>query len=76
MDYDGKGSVSVFKHNQISILESQIRPIDFASNEHQNYRYGPDPVVEVDLICEYIFNKNGYEAIKPDLVKKDAETRK
>jgi hypothetical protein len=67
--YNGKEAVSVFKHNQISILESQIRPIDSMSKEHQNYRYGPDSVVEFDLVCEYLFNKNGYE--KPDLVKND-----
>jgi hypothetical protein len=75
MGYDGKSPVSVFRHNQISILESQIRPIDFASREHQNYRYGPDPVVEVDLVCEYVFNKNGYVTIKPDLTKLDAEPK-
>jgi len=27
-------------------------------------------VVELDLICEYVFNKDGYDAIKPESIKK------
>jgi len=37
---------------------------------HDDYRYGEDAVVELGLICEYIFNKKGYDEIKPELVKK------
>jgi len=37
---------------------------------HGHYRYGEDAVVELELICEYIFNKKGYDEIKPELVKK------
>jgi hypothetical protein len=72
----GQDAVSVFKHNQITVLESQIKPVDLSSKEHQRYRYGPDSVVEVDLVCEYIFNKAGYDAIKPEMVKKVAKTGK
>ena len=39
---------------------------------HRLYRYGDDAVVRLDLICEYIFNKNGYEQIKPESVKQDS----
>ena len=39
---------------------------------HRLYRYGDDAVVRLDLICEYIFNKNGYEEIKPESVKKES----
>ena len=39
---------------------------------HRLYRYGDDAVVRLDLICEYIFNKNGYEKIKPESVKKES----
>jgi len=28
-------------------------------------------VVELDLICEYLFNKSSYEEIKPESVKKE-----
>lgn len=37
---------------------------------HQLYRYGPDAVVELDLVCEYLFDRPGYEALLPDAVKK------
>ncbi len=59
----------VFKHNQITVLESNIRSIDRENATHNLYRYGEDAVVELDLVCEYIFNKNGYDEIKPESVK-------
>jgi len=53
--WDGEIEPSeTFKHNQITILESNIQPIDPESAEHAYYRYGKDAVVELDLICEYI----------------------
>ncbi len=58
-----------FKHNQITILESNITPVDHKDIFHDLYRYGEDAVVELDLICEYIFIKAGYEEIKPEAVK-------
>jgi len=63
-----------FKHNQITILESNIQPIDRESAEHAFYRYGEDAVVELDLICEYIFNKAGYDKIKPQVIKDELQT--
>ena len=58
-----------FKHNQITILESKIKSIDREDQTHSLYRYGDDAVVEMDLICEYIFNKKGYDEIKPESIK-------
>jgi len=58
------------KHNQITILEHRITSIDRQDETHSLYRYGEDAVVELDLICEYIFNKKGYDEIKPESVKK------
>ncbi|MCX5635343.1 MAG: hypothetical protein NTW55_05860 [Planctomycetota bacterium] len=69
MGFSGKDSPSVFKHNQITILDSKMSPIIRESKEHQLYRYGNDAVVKLDLVCEYVFNKSGYEAIKPVLTK-------
>jgi len=60
-----------YKHNQITVLESNIAPINRESYEHDLYRYGDEAVVELDLICEYIFEKAAYEDIKPQLVKDD-----
>jgi hypothetical protein len=74
--YTGQDPAAIFKHNQITILESQIRSIDLTSREHQRYRYGPDSVVEVDLVCEYTFNKKGYAEIKPEYVKSDEAPKK
>jgi len=91
----GEGQERIFKHNQITILESEIASVAKGGVEyegsgglyeygegssgvgryapkgiHDLYRYGEDAVVELELICEYIFNKKGYDAIKPELVKK------
>jgi len=74
--YDGKEPAQHFVHNQITILESNIRPIDRDSDEHYLYRYGDDAVVEVDVICEYIFNRAGYDILKPEQVKKALEKSK
>ena len=67
--FSGEEQEQVFKHNQITVLESKIRLIDLENTTHNFYRYGEDAVVELDLICEYIFNKNGYDEIKPESVK-------
>jgi len=67
--YDGQGPRQVFKHNQITVLESNIRSIDRTEDAHELYRYGEDAVVELELFCEYIFNKAGYEAVMPESVK-------
>jgi hypothetical protein len=65
----GESQEQIFKRNQITILESNIRSINQGDETHSLYRYGEDAVVELDLICEYIFNKNGYDKIKPEAVK-------
>jgi len=57
-------------HNQITILESEITSIDRRDEVHDLYRYGEDAVVELELICEYVFNKKGYDELKPESVKK------
>jgi hypothetical protein len=57
------------KHNQITILESRISSINRQDETHDLYRYGEDAVVELDLICEYVFSKKGYDDIKPASVK-------
>ena len=68
----GKEQEQIFRRNQITILESNITSIGRKSVEHELYRYGEDAVIKLDLICEYIFNKNGYDKIKLELVKKGA----
>ena len=66
--YNGKGEQKKFKHNQITILQSNIESVDRQSANHMRYRYGQDAVVHLNLICEYIFNREGLDAIKPKRV--------
>jgi hypothetical protein len=71
----GDGPEQTFKHNQISILESNIEPIDTQNDpSHYLYRYGEDAVVELDLICEYIFNKTGYREIIPEEIVEELQS--
>jgi len=66
----GNEPEQTFMHNQISILESSVGPIDKESRSHDLYRYGDLPVVELDLLCEYVWQRTpGFEEIKPQQVK-------
>jgi hypothetical protein len=60
----------VFKHNQITVLESTVKPVDRQGQAHKLYRYGENAVVELTLVCDYIFNKYGYDTIKPEIIKR------
>lgn len=66
--FSGNEPEQTFKHNQITVLETKFRSVE--DDAYSLYDYGEDSVVELDLICEYIFNKKGYEEIKPETVKK------
>lgn len=67
---DANQPPQTFKHNQISILESKIGAPGLGSDPmHRYYAYGSDNVVELDVICEYVFNRKGYEIIIPEPVK-------
>jgi hypothetical protein len=67
--FHGDKEEQVFKHNQITILETTILPVLQESREHSLYCYGDDAVVKLELVCEYIFVKKGYEEIIPETVK-------
>jgi len=58
------------KHNQITVLKSEVRPIDRVKESDKGYYYGDDAVVQLDLVCEYVFNRAGYDAIKPQSIKR------
>ena len=57
-----------YKHNQITILQSSIEPIDRESAEHKRYYYGENAVVLLNLICEYDFVRQGYDPVKPKFI--------
>jgi hypothetical protein len=71
--WQGKDQLQEFKHNQVTILEYEIASVDPADSSHQLYRYGDDALVQLDLVCEYTFDKAGYEEIKPEAVKEHIE---
>ena len=66
--FSGKESEQEYKHNQITILESNIRSIDSQGEDHNFYRYGEDAVVDLELVCEYLLHRKSYEQIKPKTV--------
>ncbi len=68
--YEGNEPVQHLQHNQITILEIHVDAIDRDDPKHLYYRYGDNAVVEVTLICEYLFNKVGYEPWLPTEVVK------
>jgi hypothetical protein len=69
LGWDGTGPVERFEHNQITILEFNISPVDRLSGEHKMYRYGDDAVVELELTCEYLLDRVAYDSVKPKAVK-------
>jgi hypothetical protein len=66
---DETGQTHTYKHNQITIIESKFYSVDKEDIDNLYYVYGDDGVVELDLVCEYIFKKDGYEQLKPESVK-------
>ena len=69
--YSAQGEEKTYQHNQITILQSKIEPIEREDPLHEYYRYGDEAVIRLNLICEYIFNRHGYDEIKPESVKED-----
>lgn len=67
--FSGRDKEQTFTHNQITILSSSIEPIIREDPEHELYRYGNAAVAKLSLTCEYIFNKEAYDTIKPELLK-------
>ena len=63
------GEERTFLHNQITILQSDIESFGRKEEMHEYYFYGDCAVVRLDLICEYIFNRRGYDEIKPEVIK-------
>jgi hypothetical protein len=72
--WKGNEPPQTYLHNQITILESSTAPVDPEAVEHMAYKYGDSQVVELDLICEYLFSKAAYENVKPQQVKDDITT--
>lgn len=72
--YSASGQRSVFKHNQITLLSYTSKPVDRDDPVHADYRYGDRAVTSLEIVCEYIFHKDGYVEIMPEVVKKSLES--
>ncbi len=70
MGFTPNGKEVEYRHNSITILGSRIEPVERTEPEHANYRYGPAAVVYLQLECEYLFHRSGYDVIQPDSIKK------
>lgn len=66
-----KGKQETASHNQITIMEFEIEPVIKTEAIHTYYRYGNSAVVRLNLVCEYVFSRKGYDTIKPAPVKKN-----
>ncbi|PKL45296.1 MAG: hypothetical protein CVV39_08125, partial [Planctomycetes bacterium HGW-Planctomycetes-1] len=66
--YKGDQEPEKYKHNQITVLQSRIDPVNRDLPEHKRYFYGNDAIVLLNLVCEYVFNRSGYDQIKPKYV--------
>jgi len=70
--WDGHQDTVKFMHNQITVLKSTFEPVAGATAQggygkmsSDRYRYGNDPVVQLSMVCEYVFIKAGYKDVKP-----------
>lgn len=67
---DGTEPPQTFKHNQITVLESKMGSINPNGMAHRYYRYGNENVVSLEMVCEYIFDVEGYDMLMPEPVRK------
>ncbi|HSV27625.1 MAG TPA: hypothetical protein VLH60_07005, partial [Sedimentisphaerales bacterium] len=67
--FDGMGQPQEGLRNQITILGYTALPVDITADEALFFRYGDDALYRVNFICEYIFDRRGYDVIKPEAVK-------
>lgn len=65
----GDGDVETFMHNQITVLKYSQQSINIGDKRHEYYRYGDGALVRLDMVCEYIFDRAGYDEIKPGQIK-------
>lgn len=69
-DFKADGRLVTSRHNAITILQNTISVVSPDSPEHQFYRYGSNAAMRLDLVCEYVLDRRGYDSIKPLGIKK------
>ena len=68
-DFKADGRQITSRHNQITILQNALSVVDKDSPQHELYRYGSGATMRLDLVCEYVLDRRGYDAIKPMPIK-------
>jgi hypothetical protein len=68
-DFKADGRVVNARRNQITILQNAVHVVDQESPAHELYRYGNGAAMRLDLVCEYLFIREGYDSIKPVAIK-------
>ena len=69
-DFKADGNQVQSRHNQITILQNSIAVVDKDNPIHELYRYGNGAIMQLDMVCEYLLNRKGYDSIKPEPIKK------
>jgi hypothetical protein len=67
--FDGKSPPRQCVRNQITVMGYTAYPVDLTVDEAQFYRYGNDSLYRLNLVCEYIFDRAGYDAVMPEVIK-------
>jgi hypothetical protein len=73
--FEQNGKEESASHNQITILQYQHETVIRDNPVHAYYRYGKDATVQMDMVCEYIFNRKAYDVIKPAPIKAPSESQ-
>ncbi len=68
--YQNEGKAETAVHNQITVLSFATEPVNRDEAVHAYYRYGKAAVIQLNLVCEYLFNRKGYDGFKPEVVVK------
>jgi len=69
-EFKADGSLVPSRHNQVTILRNAIHVVGKDDPAHDLYHYGSGAVMRLDLVCEYLLSRKGYDAIKPQPIKK------
>lgn len=68
-EFKADGNLIQSKHNPITILQNAVHVVGKGDPSHDLYRYGSGAVMRLDLVCEYLLSRKGYDAIKPKPIK-------
>ena len=68
-DFKEDGRLIQSRHNQVTILQNSVAVVAKDDPAHELYRYGNGAAMRLDLVCEYLLSRKGYEPIMPVPVK-------